>query len=395
MNFIDGIYYVLYFLVFNYFFMTTTMFYPEKLWRFRFPLERAMNIVTFFLIGIAVLTILFIFENWPRRILPSVLLVAAAAHAIIRGGTYNNDILVFILLVICSKRKSFKLIAYCSLFCGTLWLLVSFICTRFGFLTDIVYDGSSHALGSVYRTDLMCHFLTLTMLLFIIRKGKPSIFSLVISAILLIIDGLYIQANIGFFVYAVLLTMTILYKYTSPKLENFKVTSTIYSVVMCSSFAIFAFLTIYLTYTFTRSNPNFITTTKALKTVALRLEYGKRAFEEYKVLPFGQTVYEYADRGRSASTIDPKQYFFLDISYIRILFQNGYVMLGAVIVLFTSLQIRMWKHKQFYVMFVIALFAFTSIFEHSMIEPAYCVFSYLLFADLDFDRPLISSYIED
>lgn len=398
MNFLDGVFYALYFIAFNYLFLTTTMFYDYAFFGYRGMLERGMNIVTFFLIGLSVISIVVLFDSLKERILPFLLFAAAMAYTIYRGGTYNNDILVFFLLVISSKKKSFKLIGYISLLCGSLWIIASLIASLTGFIPDVISYNGGHGFGIICNTDLMCHLFMLTMLIFIIRKGRPGLPSLALSAVILLWAGLAIQADIGFFCYAVLLVVTIAYKLTFPmgsRLRNKFIMKPI-AVIMIFSFVILAVTTLLLTYYCPESTLRSLSESHDIfKLIAIRISCGKTAFENYKILPLGQKIYEFGTLNDIKKSIFAKDYFFLDVSYTKILFHNGYIMLGAVLTLFTALQIRLLKNKQFYAMFIMTMFAIICAIEHSMIEPAYCVFAYLMFAEIDFDRPLVSAYIEE
>lgn len=397
MNFLDGMFYALYFIAFNYLFLTTTMFHRQTLWAYHATLERAMNIVTFFLIGLAVVTIILLFDSLKERILPTLLLGAAIAYSIKRGGTYNNDILVFFLLTICSKKKSFKLIAYMSLFCGFSWLLAALIASRLGLIADVINFNGGHGFGVLCSTDLMCHLFTLTMLLFIIRKGRPGIPGIIMSAVFLTIDALWIQADIGFFCYAALFMVTIIYKFTAHKFtpSEHKLVVTPISFLMIISFIIMGTLTIVTTYFYKYDPDSLLNSVDTLRLIALRLKCGKTAFANFPLLPLGQKIHEFGEITDLRKALTSNEYFVLDISYIRILFHNGYIMLAAVITLFTALQIRLFRHRQYYAMFIITVFSVVCAIEHSMIEPAYCVFAYLMFSELDFDRPFFSTYLKD
>ena len=397
MNFLDGMFYALYFIAFNYLFLTTTMFHRQTLWPYHAMLERAMNIVTFFLIGLSVVSILVLFDKIKDRILPAILLGAAIAYTIKRGGTYNNDILVFFLLTICSKKKSFKLIAYMSLFCGFFWLLAALICSRIGLIADVISFNGGHGFGVLCSTDLMCHLFTLTMLLFIIRKGRPGIPGIAMAVIFLVIDGLWIQADIGFFCYAALLVITVIYKFTAHKFTpaDHKMVVTPISLLMIVSFIIMASITIVTTFYYTYDPDSFLNANDTLRLVALRLKCGKTAFVNFPLLPLGQKIKEFGSITDLRKALSSNDYFALEISYVKILFHYGYIMLGAVITLFTALQIRLFKHRQYYAMFIVTVFSVVCAIEHSMIEPAYCVFAYLMFSELDFERPFFSGYIND
>ncbi len=398
MNFLDGMYYALYFIAFNYLFLTTTMFYNQTFWNYHGMLERAMNIVTFFLIGLSVVTIILLFDSWKERILPAVLFGAAIAYTVMRGGTYNNDILVFFLLAICSKKKSFKLIGYMSLLSGFIWLFASLIFCKAGILRDVISFNGGHGYGILCAEDLMCHIFTMTTLLFIIRTGRPGLPSIIMSFILLVLSAVFIRSDIGFISYLVLIVVTLIYKFGAGNIPSIRKKFVVapFGLFMIISYIVVSALTIYLTFILT---PSFIeklaSGNDVFKLIALKINCGKYAFSNYRILPFGQKVREFGEIANLRQQVYDDSYFVLDVSYMRLLFHNGYVMLAAVITLFTALEIRLYRERQFYPMFVVMLFSLVCAVDHNMIDPAYCVFAYLMFAELDFDRPFISSYINN
>ena len=135
----------------------------------------------------SVFTIIFLFKDVKTKIFPIAILAIALLYNHFRDITSMRTLSTFLLILICSKGKSHKVMGIISLICGWSWIIVSAIACRMGKVPDIVF-GNRHSLGSIYMTDLACHFLTLMMVVCILRKGKLKIWEYIFSLILMAVN---------------------------------------------------------------------------------------------------------------------------------------------------------------------------------------------------------------
>ena len=171
----DVVFYLLFFWFFNYYFMRSTMFCSELLGDYLVTLYTFSKKLTDALVLFSVLMILLRYKEHRDRIIACVLFMVAMLYSGIRGDYANEQVKVVLLLLICSKNKSFKLIGGIALVCGGIWLGGGLYASQMGYISDLVYKGARHSFGSVYPTDLACHILMLSFVFCVCKEGiSPS-----------------------------------------------------------------------------------------------------------------------------------------------------------------------------------------------------------------------------
>ena len=377
---VNAVYYILFFLFYNFHFMRTTMFYNEYWCDYYDQFVYYYDIAYKVLMGLAVVSVLFVIDRFRYKLLAVALVAVSLLYNHYREVTAFPAILVFFLLLICSWGKSYKKIGIITLVCGTGWLIACYIGSKVGYISDIVYrNGGSHSFGTIYSTDLMCHILTLVMVYLILRKGKLKIWEYGFGFLILLFNMQYLQAKVGFGCLVLLMAGTFYYQFIAPRkdLRGLLTEKTFKAASL--SFIIFAVLMIVLTLLYTPDPRLPVNSIRFLKTVKLRFIYGKQAFENYPITLWGTYIRERGNGGVQGGTISDSEYFFLDISYVRILMKDGVVVFTAIMTVFLVAQVRLFKQKQYYIMFILFIFALDCAIEHHMMEIAYSFFAYFAF----------------
>ena len=385
---INILYYFLFAGFFNYFFMGSTMFYGEHLYKYYTNFVETYDFLYKILFGLTIFTIIFLFKGVKSKILPIVMLTAVLLYNHFRELTTVLSLATFIMLIICSKGKSYKVIGIISLISGWGWIVSSAIACKMGVISDVVF-GNRHSFGSIYMTDLACHFLTLMMVICILRKGKLKIWEYAFSLILMAVNILFMKAKVGFLCLFFLMAGTLYYQYIMPRCQiNFGVRK-IYKKVCFFSILILVPLMLYLTATFTTDPGMFYNKIGALDTIRARLMLGKQAMEQYPITMWGTYIREKGNGGSTTGIVT--DYFFLDISYIRVLFKDGIVIFSLVIILFVKLQKVLADSKHIYLMFVVLVFLIDCAIEHHIIEISYSLLPYMLFCNEFAEKDLVFS----
>ncbi|MBR6880630.1 MAG: hypothetical protein IKN14_06095 [Clostridiales bacterium] len=379
---VSFLYYILFFLFFNYHFMGTTMFYREHLYVYSEIFKLWYNRLTDVVVYLAVFTVIFLIKDWRMKLYAAALIIVTLLH------DYNREVIdykattVFLMLIICSARKSYKVIGIISLISGWIWIIASYIGVRTGNLTDIIYDhGTRHAFGSIYATDLMCHVLTLTMVYLILRKGVLKIPEYLMIALLMVINILFVKAKIGLLCTMILVAVTVYCQYVRPKKLGSEMLKRNIKRFFVVSSVIFAAIMFYFTYTYTWDPSAFYNKYEFLKTIKLRFRYGNRAMTENPITMWGVYIRENGNGGVADGTV--KDYFFIDISYVKILLKEGMSIFLVGMSLFIATSVKLMKKKQFYVMFIVTVFALDCAVEHHMLQTCYSLFFFPLFCDLE------------
>ena len=370
------LFYVIYVFLFNLYYLRTTMFWNWCLKDYQPALIMVSDRMTICLFVLAVVNFLFSYEGIRERLL-FIMLFVPSVYLFTADYSKFYAIIACFLLILCSKNISFRLIGWISVYCGSAWMLSSAIACHLGYLPDVINHGR-HSFGSIYFTDLFCHILVLFMTLCILRNGRLKLFEYFAAAVLVGINLKYMQAKVGLVCMFVLLFGTLFYQYIRPRMHiNVPFLKSVMKFFICA-FVIIAAVMTAITLSYSTDPGNWYNKYDFFHTLEMRFRYGYQAFQNYKILPFGQVVTEYAN-GENLEG-GPTNYYFLDISYIRLLFIYGWVTLLIAMLLYTQLQVKLYKKGWFYLMFVVAVFALDCGVEHHMIDLTYCILPYLMLA---------------
>lgn len=367
----------IFFWFFNFEFFRTTMLWRERYQGYREVLISCFDKLTTVLLFLSFFYLLFVYKRFLEKLLAAITLAIALFYSHFRGVDTYNTALVFFLLIICSKNFSYKVIARIAIVCGSFWIIYSAIACKLGYISDVVSEGR-HSFGSVYVTDLFCHFLTLFMALCIIRNGILKLRDYLLAFVILSINILYMHAKVGFVCFLILLCGTFFYQFIRPKLQLNPQCVKVLITVAITSFLLLAVVSIIITYFYSDSPSVFYNKYGILSTLRSRYKLGYQAFERYQITPWGQFIEEHGNGGITDGR-PVENYFFLDISFIRILFFYGWTMLVLLLAIFTILQIRLYKNKLFYILFVVSVFALDCSVEHHLLDISQNVLPYLLF----------------
>ncbi|MBO4636392.1 MAG: hypothetical protein J5685_04520 [Clostridiales bacterium] len=376
---INILYYSIFAGIFNYHFMASTMLYGEY-FKDYFPVfSDIYDKCYWILLGLSIFTVIVLFKGVKPKIFPIAILAVALLYDHFRDITTMRSLSIFLMLIICSKEKSYKVIGVISLISGWGWVISSAVACKMGLIPDIVF-GNRHSLGSIYMTDLACHFLTLMMVTCIIRKGKLKIWEYAGAFALLAVNILLMKAKVGFLCLFILMAGTLYYQYVLPHNQIGIGIKRNYKKMCFFAILILVPLMIYLTATYT-TDPNVLyNKVGALDTIKSRLMLGRKAMDQYPITFWGTYIPERGNGGNTTGVVT--DYFFLDISYVRVLFKEGIVIFALVIILFVKLQKVLADCKCIYLMFVVFVFLLDCSIEHHILEIGYDILPYLLFCNV-------------
>lgn len=374
---LDIVYYFIFALVYLYFFVGTTLFQSQYLYVYIQTINCCFRYVTPLVTVLSITHILFYYERLEEKVLPLVIFIVSLFYVYIREFDVDiKTIFITFQLLICSKNKNYKVLLWTSYILGWLTIIVSFISSLTGYLPYYTYE-NRHGFGSIYPTDLGCHFLVLTITLCIIRCGKLKIRDYIWSAFILVVNYVYMQAKVSFACMFVIMCISFFYQFIYDKINFSRFVKNAFSIIAIICFNFFAVLSIILTCSFDSIADGVINKFLTLKS---RLYLGKIAFDNYPITVFGTRIREVGNGGVPAKHSD---YFFIDVSYIRLLFFNGIVIFLLVLLIYTLIQRRFIKNKLFYFAALYLVFSIDCIIEHHIIEIAYgLVLMLALFADL-------------
>lgn len=301
--------------------------------------------------------------------------------AVVFLKTGYSQVLSYSIVVISCRGIEFKKIISFFFWTTSTLLLVTIISSQLGIIQDLVYirDGNSrHALGTLYPTLLSARIYFLTISYIYIKAEKFNLLNLI--AII----------GVGIFVYKItqgrLDSYLILISGISIYLLNKSIKlERIISLMGIFSPVIGFIITYILSFNYnTMSNFYFMIN----DLLSGRLSLGRKLFDMYDIKLFGQEIYSRGNGGIEGFNLNSSttEYFYIDASYLRILFRFGLIF---TLILFVYSIYRLWKlyqFKHYKLIIVVSMVCINSIISEFYFTPTYNPFILFLFADFYYEK---------
>ena len=220
------------------------------------------------------------------------------------------------------------------------------------------------SLGMVYPTDFAVRPFFLCCAYIWIKALVKKVWWIDVAILLLAAVFCYVFCNTLTTSACIVLLSFGVIVYKTKKLFNKKIISFMKKYIgklLCVSMPIIALAIIILSITF---NPNNKVYSFLNRVISSRLVLGKQAFETCRVLPFG----EYIEMRGNEKLITPQDYFFIDSSYLNILFKYGYVALIVFCIAYVYLCIKEYKDCNWIPLWVLVVIAVECSIEHHFYE---------------------------
>lgn len=114
-----------------------------------------------------------------------------------------------------------------------------------------------------------------------------------------------------------------------------------------------------------------------------RLSQGKQAFLEYPVKLFGQSIKMQGLGGETGAMHAYREYFYIDSSYVQLIFINGVVMYLIVITLIVMSTYQFFKDKKYVLVISIVLVCISSMIDDLLLNMSYNIFLLSIIANTD------------
>lgn len=284
------------------------------------------------------------------------------------------------LLVAGAKNVSFKPILKVYVATELLFMLVAAVACRLGYIADVVGysprdpQKQRHSYGMIYPTDFAAHVFFLLIVIVILMTWTRKKYSYIIGTVIVLPVAAFIYSKSGAFTSTLCLIGFLI---LMALLRAFKTLGAVlkYMPVFC------ALLFMVLSYFYSLENAFMVRLDRLL---SQRLQVSNRVWREYDIRLFGQWIEEQGWGGVADPTqIDASKYFYLDDSYIRILFEYGALVFVAAIILMVVIGHKALKTNSIVLFAAIAIIGIHSFMEQHLMELAYNPFVLLLFATLE------------
>lgn len=341
--------------------MTTTMFEEHlTLYSYMKVLALVLIVAKFVL-----------FDSWKVR---DVVLfgIFGVISLLVRSYSTYNDAIFWTLLIWGARDIDFRKILKVH---GTLVLfivLTAFISSLVGIIPNLQYgvDGYiRNSFGICYPTDFAAYVFFLMTTLFYLMKDRMKWWMYLSGIVVGFVVFRYCHTRLDCGSMVILSVLYMITKLVEPYLRN---RAKGLRVLMCFVIVVLFLLCFFLTYSFDSSSEWM---RKLDGLFSTRLALGREAFDRYPVNLFGQFVLM---QGNGGSVEAKGEYFFLDSSYIYILFKYGVVY--VVLLLGSYVDTCFRRRKDLFFLVAICVIAVNATTAHHLTHVQYNPFFMALFA---------------
>lgn len=294
-------------------------------------------------------------------------------------GVYQRSMVpsffYYFVFVMGAKNVPFKKILKMFLYLEAGIIIITLIAAWAGWITSLTIGRHDEAtirlaLGMIYPTDFAARAFYLLVTYALYRDFKFNLPEY-IGAIALTFTMYFVTDTRVDFILMLLLIILV-----AVKSQVFRFVSFLnYQRISVLTFA-FIMMNIVLAYLYHSTNPILRLANKALSG---RLTYGHEAFKRYNVTLFGQIIPQVGNGGVHHGAFD---YFFIDVSFIRILMMLGFFCF-VVLLYFMWYLFKRYEQLQLY-SFTIALLLviLSSVIDQHLLELSFNILFLSAFADL-------------
>ena len=326
-----------------------------------------------------------LFDSWKLKDV-IVFGIFGVISLLVRYYSTYNDVFFWVLLVWGARDIDFRKILKVH---GTLVFLIvltAFIASLTGKIVNLQYytDGYvRNSFGIYYPTDFAAYVFFLTATFFYLMKDRMKWWMYLSGALLALFTYKYCHARLDSSCLVIISVLCMITALIEPHLKD---KAMWLRVLLCFVIIVLFFVCFFIAYYYDPS----IGWMKEIDTLfSVRLDLGHAAFERFDVNLFGQFVLM---QGNGGSTEWKGNYFFLDSSYIYILFKYGVVF---VILLLGSYVVSCFKRrKDLFFLVTICVIALNATTAHHLTHVQYNPFFMALLASFT-DKTPSSSLIKN
>lgn len=231
-----------------------------------------------------------------------------------------------------------------------------------------------NSFGSIYTTDFASHIFSVILALFYLLKERLSIWHYAITAVIAILVFRFCNTRLDVCCIIMLIAAFLLLNiWRKRKTVSKKYRSRGYAAAKWIWFMPFAMLA--MTAATVLYTPGNSILERLNQLLTSRLEFGKQGLTQYGFSLFGQQVEMV---GNGGTTIQLKDYFFVDCSYLYIFLRYGFLFLLIVLAVY-MLCCRKFQSDPYFLIAII-LISINCMIAHHLIELSYNPFALALLA---------------
>lgn len=306
--------------------------------------------------------------------------IIPAAGFLYWRSSNNYYMFVLALLIVAMSGRPIKKVLYIALTITIVVLLTAYFASMNGYIPYLVYSDNGHALGTVYRTDLMAHWFYILLIWAVLRNGMFTWFEYPLMFAFTIYMYHLTQGLAGYICMLLFLTICFIHQFIASVIvqkKRVRKSPDLLPVIISLAYPAGVFISLISTIFFS----TFFESHSAgkLSSILARIQLSKEALVKYPITLFGQNIPEQG----AGSIPDPnKDYFFIDNSFIRILMISGLIMLAVILFCETRLLLRAYESENIILVLALITIVLHSLIEHHLSEFWYNIFLTLPYASL-------------
>lgn len=291
----------------------------------------------------------------------------------------NKKNIFFLLFVFwaCRNLNISKMLKI-TFFTYTILFFAIITCSILKFIPDWLYlrgDLIRHSLGFYYSTVPIGVYLIIVLLFFYLKKNKYTYIELLFLELIAVLLYGYTNGRLGFYLNSLIIGIMFLKKTRLlHKIMEWGFIQKCLKVICYSLPFFFLILSLGISLLYNKEVP-------FLKKIDLilsqRIEYSQKALELYDITLFGEDLdwKGYAGNGiLDQELVTKENYNYVDISYLRILLDNGLIITIIALCAFTYLLIKYEKKKDYTMLMIIFVLLIYGLVEPELINLSRNVF---------------------
>ena len=280
-------------------------------------------------------------------------------------------------MILAAKDLDFKQILKVFIYIEVFMLLFSDFSVYMGWILEVVNMRTGNAgirlsLGSVYPTDLAARIFYISLAYVTLKKFKLKLPEYI--SLLAICAFIYFVTDTKVDTLLILLLIVVSAFYNMVMKLLYRIGANTITLVAGAVVGI----EIVLTYLYTANSRIFNIMDHILSG---RLKYGHMAFKDYNVTMFGQFIKEYANGGIHKEKFN---YFFIDVSYLRVLMFGGIVAFVALVIMLIYLVNKFIHDKTICLLLALLFAALSSLIDQHLMELSYNIIFIAMLTNNDY-----------
>lgn len=256
----------------------------------------------------------------------------------------NSEFLILYFIINALRDVDFRKLAKINIIMYGVLFFSTILLGAFEIVPNWIYyrkELKRYSLGFLYPTDLMSIYVTIVLLYFYLKNVNAKYIELISLEIINIILYMYTNGRLGFFISSAIILLMLFMKiinvkYISNKvvkLKESKIVKKLKKVLIAflKTLPIILFIIAIVISLLYKYNLGIV---KIMNNIlSNRIHWNYHALSEYPIKLFGSNITWYGWGGHLYTEIENFKYNYVDMSYIRIIFDYG--LIGTIFILYT------------------------------------------------------------